>query len=169
MPLRKIGGDDFFHLKADKAYYEQNVRIIEIRHINVNTIYLVGAKVDLPAAIRKEVKQANIYTGMTATKDLFLVYIKKSQSTWYESAIEMMRLALKGWVKIEADMNVGGCYNYYPPPHPIADPDWSDLPPFYEMLALALKGHIIESADHPAIRRKLGLDDGDSYGDDGAL
>jgi hypothetical protein len=69
-----------------------NVRVLELKTVGSMTLCLVAPAVQLPAAIRNHVKLANIYTGMTAAKEVFLLYIAKNNSSWYESAIEMMRL-----------------------------------------------------------------------------
>jgi hypothetical protein len=168
IPFRKISGKDFFHLKNDKEYFRQSVGVIESRQSGASTLFLVAPKVVLPTAIRKELKRANVYTGVTATREFFLLYIFKNDTTWYTSAIEMMRLALNNWIKVEANMSAGG-YDYYPAPMKIANPDWTALPSFDELLALAFRGRIIESANHPVILKMLGVTDGGSVADDGAL
>jgi hypothetical protein len=169
LPLKKISADkQFYRLRNDKAYYAMNVRVLELKTLGSTTLYMIAPNLQLPAAIRKDVKLANIYTGMTATKEAFLLYVTRNSSSWYESAIEMMRLALNQWIKVVTNGAANG-YDYFPAPHAIADPDWSGLPSFNEMLALGFRGRVIESADHPAIRRSLGLEDAGNYGDDGAL
>jgi hypothetical protein len=122
----------------------------------------------LPTAISKELKRANVYTGVTASREFFLLYVVRTDTTWYASAIEMMRLALNGWIKVEANMSAGG-YDYYPAPIKIADPDWTALPPFEELLALAFRGRIIDGASHPVVLRMLGMGGEGGAADDGAL
>jgi len=168
IPFRKISGKEFFRLKNDKDYFRQGISVIEARQMGGSTLHLVAPTVVLPTAIRKELKRANVYTGLTATREFFLLYIVKNDTTWYASAIEMMRLALNGWIKVEANMSAGG-YDYYPAPMKIADPDWTPLPPFDELLTLAFRGRIIDNANHPAILRMLGLGDEAGVADDGAL
>jgi len=166
VPVRKISGKEYFKLYNKKEYSQQGVRAIEVKQGMGEIVYLVNPNVELPASIKKEVKLVNIYTGMNVSKEVFLLYIKRSASSWYDSAIEMMRLALHQWVKVAA--NSAG-YDYFPATVSIPEPEWADLPSFTELLALAFRNRMIDSADHLAVRKMLGSADEGSVGDDGAL
>ena len=81
--------------------------------------------------------------------------VLKSETTWYDSARDMVQIATKQFVKIVAN-NAAGCYDYYEPKGVIPEPDWSSLPSFAELLVLAFKDRVIESSDHKAFHMLLG-------------
>ena len=47
-------------------------------------------------------------------------------------------MATKQWVRVTPNMAVGG-YDVYEASAAIPDPNWSDLPPFKELLRIAFK------------------------------
>jgi hypothetical protein len=175
VPLHKISGSKtFFRLKQDKAYFAQGVRLLETEDGMSRTLYLVKPNVDVPACAEKQLKTCNIYTGLTITKDVFLLYIpcptvgRGNGNSWWESAVETMRLAMRNWIKVQANTTTAG-YDYFPTRGAVKDPDWTVLPSFNELLIMAFRGHVIDSENHPVIQRLLGNEDVADVYDDGSL
>jgi hypothetical protein len=155
VPVRKVGSKDFYRIKHDQAYRMVGARLIEDRHVNNKGFFLLASGVKVPSSLRKDVRSASLYTGMNHIGDVFLVTVLKSDTTWYDSAREMVQVATKQFIKVVAN-NAAGCYDYYEPGGVIPEPDWSAIPSFPELLALAFKDRIIENSDHKALRSMLG-------------
>jgi hypothetical protein len=73
---------------------------------------------------------------------------------WSQSALEAAQKARAGWVRVAANMALGA-YEVWEAPAELAGPDWPDKP-FRELLAIAFKGKLIDSLDHPVLRRLRG-------------
>jgi hypothetical protein len=71
---------------------------------------------------------------------------------WWESGMEMARLAETGWVKIKTNRNN---YSAVPPYVPIEEPKWPEVP-FGELFNRGFKGKVISTLDHPFVRRLRG-------------
>jgi hypothetical protein len=74
-------------------------------------------------------------------------------NTWTTTAMEAVQMATKGWVRIVADMAMGG-YKIYQPQVELTPIAWPDLNPD-EMLEKAFHHLQIDSIDHPRVRAIL--------------
>jgi hypothetical protein len=74
---------------------------------------------------------------------------------WVETARNAAELAKTRWTRLAADMSLGG-YRIYQAEGELSEPDWPDkqLP---ELLQIAFRDRIIDSENHPVIRRLRGL------------
>jgi hypothetical protein len=77
------------------------------------------------------------------------------RNAWTESAQEAMALAKEHWVRLMADMSWGG-YRIYKAEGQLSDPVWPENL-FEELLEIAFRNKVIESEDHPIVRRLRGL------------
>jgi len=74
---------------------------------------------------------------------------------WHESALEAAKLAESDWLKVVSDMDAG-CYVPHVACGNLAEPEWpEDLSMFY-LVKLAFKERLIDSPDHPVLRRLRG-------------
>lgn len=76
-------------------------------------------------------------------------------NAWSETAREAAELAKTHWVRLKADMSLGG-YRIYTAEGQLSEPEWPNKP-LNELLELAFRGRIIDSVDHPVVRRLRGL------------
>jgi hypothetical protein len=155
VPVRKVSSKDFYRIRRDPDYRLVGARLIEDRHVNNKGFFLLAPGVKVPASLQKDVRSASIYTGMNHTGDVFLVVVLKSDTSWYDSARDMVQIATKQFIKVVAN-NGAGSYDYYEPHGFIPEPDWSSLPPFSQLLVLAFRDRIIENSNHKAFRMLLG-------------
>ena len=74
---------------------------------------------------------------------------------WMETAREAAELAKTKWVRLAADMGLGG-YRIYQAEGELSEPEWPDkqLP---EILQIAFRDRIVDSENHPVVRRLRGL------------
>jgi len=73
---------------------------------------------------------------------------------WWKSAREAAVLAMKDWVRIKANMNLGA-YDIFQPDGVIPDPEWPQRG-FWELIKIAFRDHLIDRIDHPVIKRLRG-------------
>jgi hypothetical protein len=72
-------------------------------------------------------------------------------NAWFESAREALELSKERWVCMKPDMALGA-YRVLQAIGDIPDPVWPNKP-INELLEIAFRGRIIDSADHPFVRR----------------
>jgi hypothetical protein len=72
-----------------------------------------------------------------------------------KSALEASAYATKGWVRVQANMNLGA-YEIFAAGGNLGDPNWGDLPGFKDVLKIAFKDRYIDTPDHPVLRRLRG-------------
>jgi hypothetical protein len=75
------------------------------------------------------------------------------RDAWATSALDAANLAKRNWVRLQADMGLGA--------YRIAIADIDDAArfpeePFEEILRVAFKGHVVDSLDHPALKKLRG-------------
>jgi hypothetical protein len=73
---------------------------------------------------------------------------------WSRSAMEAANIAKRGWVRVQASMNLGA-YEVYEAGGNLSDPEWPTLP-LNQLLRIAFKDRYIDSLDHPVLKRLRG-------------
>lgn len=73
---------------------------------------------------------------------------------WNRSALEAATMAEKCWVRVASNMALGA-YDVFEATADWPEPDWPDLP-FNELLRVAFKGRVIDTLDHPTLKRLRG-------------
>jgi hypothetical protein len=74
---------------------------------------------------------------------------------WASSARAALDLARTKWIRVQPDLSLGA-YRIHEAQGKYNEPTWPDLS-FQEILKLAFKERIIDSANHPVIRKLQGL------------
>lgn len=74
---------------------------------------------------------------------------------WGDTARQAADLARSSWLRIKADMALGG-YQIHLAEGALPDPVWPDKT-FQQLLAIAFRNRIIDGSDHPIIRKHRGL------------
>jgi hypothetical protein len=77
------------------------------------------------------------------------------RNAWADTAREAAETAKQQWVRVVADMALGA-YRMHLAEGDLPDPVWP-AKSLAELLKLAFKGRIIDSIDHPVVRRLRGL------------
>jgi hypothetical protein len=73
---------------------------------------------------------------------------------WNRSALEAAAMAESKWVRVTSNMALGG-YDVFTAGADWPEPEWPDLS-FNEILRVAFKGRVIDSLDHPILKRLRG-------------
>ena len=74
--------------------------------------------------------------------------------SWNTSAADAVVLAQSSWVRVAANMDLGA-YELYEAPGIDAEPKWP-AEPMAELLTVAFRGKMIDSMDHPVLKRLRG-------------
>jgi hypothetical protein len=74
-------------------------------------------------------------------------------NSWHQTAHEARRMAEENWIRIVANMDMGG-YDIFKALAPIDEPDWSKMT-FQQLLEVAFRNRIISSRDHPVLKNWL--------------
>jgi hypothetical protein len=111
-------------------------------------------------ALLGEIKPVTLAVTITRQSVLSLWPLKlptdeMSYNAWSETAREAAELAKTHWVRMSADMSLGG-YRIYKAEGQLSEPVWPDKS-LNELLELAFRGRIVDSENHPVIRRLRGL------------
>jgi hypothetical protein len=77
-----------------------------------------------------------------------------SATGWHETMLVAIERAKKAWIRMSADMGLGG-YRIYQAVGDLGEPDFPDLS-LGEMLEIGFQGHVIDSEEHPIFRRLTG-------------
>jgi len=101
-----------------------------------------------------------LFTVIDRYNNLFLWPIRLPNSdgsldSWNKSALEIATTtATQHWIKVVAN-RTGGYYDCYEALACWPEPDWPNKP-FKDLLNLAFQGKLIDSLDHPVLRRLRG-------------
>jgi hypothetical protein len=106
-----------------------------------------------------EVKAYRLY--LTSTRQGVITFIPVPlpdidgrANQWHESLMRVCDLATREWVRMVADMGLGG-YQTYTASGDIPEPEWPDKP-MNELLRIAFQGRYIDSEDHAVVRQLYG-------------
>lgn len=115
---------------------------------------------ELRAELAGEVKPVLLATAITRQGVVILWPVplpdeSGRRNAWAETAREAYELAKSAWVRLAPDMSLGA-YRIYEAEGQLSEPVWPEktLP---ELLKLGFKDRIIDSAEHPVIKRLRGL------------
>jgi hypothetical protein len=154
VPVRKPNPQDFIRVHPDPQY-RAALAIIELR--DDRETYLVPPSIarDLPG----EFVMANVYTAINrqGVVQLWPVRLPAADGRvleWHRSAAEAAELGMRKWIRVKANMSLGA-YEIFEAASTIPDPEWPDQP-FQELLRIAFRDRLVDSLDHPVIKRLRG-------------
>jgi hypothetical protein len=110
-------------------------------------------------ALVGEIKPVLLVPTVTRQNVLILWPLKlptegQRHNGWMETAREAAELAKTKWVRLAADMGLGG-YRIYQAEGELSEPEWPDKP-LGEILQIAFRDRTVDSENHPVVRRLRG-------------
>lgn len=107
-----------------------------------------------------EMKPVMLVTAISRQGVLFLWPVplpdeSGRRNAWSETAREACELAKSRWIRMAADMHLGA-YRIIEAAVELSEPAWPNKT-FAELLKLGFKDRIIDTADHPIVRRLRGM------------
>lgn len=110
-------------------------------------------------ALLDDIVVVTLHLGMTQAGRVFITPVQMPGSDgrrnpWHESRARAVAVAETRWVRIIADMNFGG-YRVRDANGHLAEPIWPKES-FSDLLKLAFRGRVINTLDHPVVRKLQG-------------
>lgn len=156
VPVRKPQKHEYFRIRAGDEYCFTTV-LYEDKATREH-YFVAPAMIPLLRAVA-DVSVVSLVQFMTK-QNVFGIFPLKvatdstARSAWYDTAMAAAELAKKHWVRLKADMALGG-YRIYQAEGDLGEPEWPDTP-FNELLDLAFKDRVISSEDHPVFNKLRG-------------
>lgn len=156
VPTRKPTRQEFIHVRPGEEWRLQTY-VLNLKE--EREVYLVDP--DICPQLSVEIQPTVLFTCINRQGTLFLWPIRIPNGDgrhdhWSRSALEAAQMAESGWIRVVANMNLGG-YELYRANGDIPGPDWPDLT-FEEIIRIAFKDNFIRDLDHIVIRRLRGLE-----------
>lgn len=155
IPVRKPNPQDFIRVHPDPAF-RLPVAIIELKDERETYLVLPEIAREIPG----ECVMVTMYACINRAGTVFLWPVRLPgtdgrQLNWHVSAMAAAAMAMTGWVRVKANMSAGA-YDVIPAPSPIPDPEWPKDLTFEQMLKTAFKGWLVDSLNHPVLKRLRG-------------
>jgi hypothetical protein len=123
-----------------------------------DAVYLIAPNVarDMPG----EFTMSMLYTTITRQGVVVLWPVRLPlpdgrHNEWHRSAAEAAELAMKRWIRVKANQALGA-YEMFEAAGTIPEPEWPEQS-FADLLRIAFADRLVNSLDHPVIRRLRGL------------
>jgi hypothetical protein len=155
VPVRKPNRTDFFRVHPDPDMSFATAVYVDSEE---RETYLLSPNV--PFEIMGEAKPVNLTLAVTRYGHPFLWAVPfpdqlGRSNPWTDTAREAANLAVKSWVRMVSDMQLRA-YRIFKAEGQLSDPIWPEKS-LSELLELAFKDRVIDSPDHPLVRRLRGL------------
>jgi hypothetical protein len=156
VPVRTPDKSWFVRVHPEMAYRVQTA-VVELRE--EREIYLIVPKLRPDLATEPTLKPKLLATGINRQGVVFLWAVNLPRSDgrvdhWSRSALEAVERAVRSWVRISPNMSLGA-YDVFEANSQLSDPEWPEIS-FHELLRVAFKDRLIDSLDHPVLRRLRG-------------
>jgi hypothetical protein len=154
VPVRKPSRQDFIRVHPE-ADYRLETAVLEVK--DDREVFLVDRA--LWPELMNEISPRVLFTCMNRQGVLFLWPVRRPGvdgriDGWSSSALSAAQLAMQRWVRVAANMSLGG-YDVFESIGELSQPEWPELD-FSTILRIAFKERLISSYDHPALRRLRG-------------
>jgi len=155
VPVRKPNRHEFFRTRAEPEYWF-DTGIFEDKEER-ETFFVTPP---MREALVGEIKPVLLVPTITRQGVVLLWPLKlptegQRHNGWMETARQAAELAKTRWVRFAADMGLGG-YRIYQAEGDLSEPEWPDKP-LAEILQIAFRDRIVDSENHPVVRRLRGL------------
>jgi hypothetical protein len=156
VPVRKPDKAWFFRVHPDEAYRLQTY-VIELKE--ERETYLVARPLWSQLAAESAFSPRVIYTAINRQGVVFLYPIRLpgpdgKLDDWSRSALEAAQRAQTNWVRVAANLSLGA-YDVFEATAELPEPQWPEQS-FQELLGVGFKDRLIDSLEHPVIRKLRG-------------
>jgi hypothetical protein len=154
VPVRKPGKQEFVRVRPEPEY-RGAFAILELREDNEYYLLMPEIAEAIPAEFRSMMLYTTINRQRTVT--LWPVRLPTSdgrRDEWQRSAQESAERAMATWVRVVGNKNLGA-YEIWPATGNVPEPEWPEHT-FQDLLRIAFRERIIDSFDHPVLKRLRG-------------
>jgi hypothetical protein len=154
VPVRKPNRIEFVRVHPDAGMQLATGVFVDREE---REVYFVAP--ELRAELAGELKPVLLVTAISRQGVVFLWPVPLPdeggrRNAWAETAREACELAKTEWVRLAADMSLGA-YRVYQAEGQLSAPVWPDKS-LSELLKLGFKDRIVDSAEHPVVKRLRG-------------
>ena len=155
VPVRKPDRQWFIRVHPDPEWRLETA-VLELQDERSET-YRVDP--DMHSELPGELVPIVLFTGINRQGVVFLWPARLPGedgrgNAWHRSALEAADLAMKGWVRIAANMSLGA-YEVFEATGELPEPEWPEKD-FQSLIEIGFKDHFVRSPDHSVIRRLRG-------------
>lgn len=156
VPVRRPNRQEFMRVHPSINYRLSPAAIIELKEDH--EVYLLTP--NMAQALPGEFVPVTLFTTINRQGVLSLWPVRLPgqdgrQLEWHRSAAEAAERAMSKWIRIAASMSLGA-YEITEAIGDIPEPVWPAYS-FQEILRIAFHGRIVDSPNHPLVRRLRGL------------
>ncbi len=156
VPVRKPTKDEYFRIRSGD---ENTFTTMIYEDRTKREFYFVTPAMIPIMRSASDVTVATLVQFMTKQNVMGIFPLKVATDSsgpngWQDTARHAAQLAKTDWIRIKADMALGG-YRIYKAEGDLGEPEWPDMS-FNELLDLAFKDRVIASADHPVLNNLFG-------------
>jgi hypothetical protein len=156
VPVKKPSKEWFVRVHADPSFHIQTY-VVELKEDS--EVYLVDPGLWNGLVYESTFGPRALFTAQSKQGDTFIWPIRLPGpdgrlDDWNRSALEAAQVAMKKWVRVQSNRSLGA-YEIYEAAAPWGEPEWPDLQ-FKDLLKIAFKDRLIDSADHPVLKRLRG-------------
>jgi hypothetical protein len=154
IPVKKPNRQAF--IRAFGPDFQVTTAVVELKGEQDGT-FLVAP--ELRDELMDEINIVHLVTCVDRAGNYFLWPIKMAKAgersnPWHESALLALEHAEKRWVRVSANMGAGH-YDVFTATSKLSDPVEPDLT-LQKMIETAFRGKLIDSADHPVVKKLRG-------------
>ncbi|MCB9557343.1 MAG: hypothetical protein H6707_14650 [Deltaproteobacteria bacterium] len=154
VPVRKPGKQQFVRVRSEEDY-RLHAAVLEMKE--ERETYVVDPA--LIPALGHEATPVLLVTAIDRAGTVFLwpLRIPRDEgrfSRWARSAMTAAREAEDAWVRVQANMKLGG-YDAYVAPGNLAEPEWPDTS-FEKLLEIAFRDNFIDTLEHSVLKQLRG-------------
>jgi hypothetical protein len=154
VPIRKPAKEWF--IRTNPALRIETC-VVELREDR--EVYLVSPALWPELASESTFGPRALYAAMNRQAVLFVWPIRLPGpdgkiDDWNRSALEAAAMAETQWVRVASNLSCG-FYDVFTASAQWPEPDWPEIP-FNKILSIAFKGRVIDSLDHPTLKRLRG-------------
>lgn len=154
VPVKKPSNQTYVKVRSGEEW-RFAAAILQLQEDGENYLVLPS----LYPELAQEARPKLIYTGITRDGNVFLWPVNLPgpdgrTDTWSQSAHAAAGLAENSWVRLVSNRAVGA-YDVMEASNLADEPTWPSLS-LQEIINLAFKGRIIDSLDHPVLKRLRG-------------
>lgn len=154
VPVCKPNRQSFVRVHPDEDWRIATA-ILELKE--EREVYLVDPSLwdELPG----EIVPMELFTAITRQRVVFLWPVRLPaedgrRHEWHRSAAEAAEMAMRKWIKVQANMNLGA-YEVYEATGNLPEPEWPEKT-FEELLQIAFRDRFINNLDHVVLKRLRG-------------
>jgi hypothetical protein len=153
--VRKPHASEFIRVRPDEGFrFTTSLLAMDSSTKRRSELYLLHPQFEIPPALSHFVHDYLLAQAITLERVPFLYWIKHSDTTWYDSAVEAMNVAQTKWVHVIAAADKQA-YVVEPASDDLPDPTWPALT-FRDFLERAFAARTVRDLQHPVVRKLLG-------------